>query len=109
MSAVLLVLGVLWLILGFRTFLSAWFGELVRLDLPPGATEPEKLIIKLQVAEAIAVELIIAVLLDVMEVTFESSSMTRWATRRSSTALPPAMLSRSLLRPSSGLPALIVT
>lgn len=63
MSTLLTIIGGLWIVLGLLGFFGAWFGKLPRLDFPPGATAPEKLMIQLLVSAAVSLELIIAVLL----------------------------------------------
>jgi len=73
-STVLVSLGAFWLVLGLLTFWSAWFGALPRLDLPPGQTPHEKLLLKVSVAAASTLELILALLLVSFGVLFIAAS-----------------------------------
>jgi hypothetical protein len=74
MSTALLVVGGVSVMLGLLAFFGAWFGRLPRLDFPRGATEPEKLMIQLQIASAVSVELVLAVLLISFGVLFFAAS-----------------------------------
>lgn len=63
MSTVLLGLGGVWIVLGLLTFWSAWFGALQKLDLIPGQTATEILMVQLSVAKATSLDLILTTLL----------------------------------------------